>query len=97
MPYWGANVRNDNFVIQAKIHGPAGGADAQPATDELKEYLRNLIGYKNIAEDSLAVFFAEKIATAFKDHPTALWVTVDILTTEGGSFGDTRLIGAISE
>jgi hypothetical protein len=97
MPYWGANVKNSEFVVQAKIHGPTGGADAQPATEELKEYLKNLINYKNIAENSLAVFFAEKIATAYKDHPSALWVTVDILTAEGGSFGDVRLIGATSE
>lgn len=89
MPYWGVNVRNDNYVVQAKIHGEV--AD-EPAADELIEFISNLAKYKNVAEKSLAKFFAEKIAVAYKGVEDALWVTVDILTTEGRTFGATRLI-----
>lgn len=89
MPYWGANVRSDNYVVQAKIHGEQ--AD-EPASDDLIEFISNLAKYKNVAEKSLAKFFAEKIAAAYKEYPSALWVTVDILTTEGRTFGETRVI-----
>lgn len=89
MPYWGANVRYDNYVVQAKVHGEAGAA---PAPDDLIEFISNLTRTLKIAEDTLAKFFAEKIAAAFKDYPQALWVTVDILTTEGRTFGETRII-----
>lgn len=92
MPYWGANVRSERYAVHAKIHGKAGGAEAEPASDELIEYLKNLTTYKTINEESLARFFAEKIAAAFHDHPSALWVTVDVLTTEGRTFGETRMI-----
>lgn len=92
MPYWGVNVRNDNLVIQAKIHGEP---EIEPAVDELTEYISNLIPrtiYKRLSGKSLARFFAEKIAVAYQEHDYALWVTVDILTTEGRTFGDTRMI-----
>jgi hypothetical protein len=91
MPYWGANVRSDKYVVQAKLHG-SGLKDLIPASNELIEYIKHLTHYKNIAENSLAPFFAEKIAAAFIDHPEAMWVTVDVLTTEGRTFGETRLI-----
>jgi len=92
VPYWGANVRHNNFVVQAKIHGEAG---IVPATDELKEYISNLIPrtvYKKLPEQALAKFFAEKISAAYEEHDYALWVSVDILTTEGQTFGDVRMI-----
>ena len=92
MPYWGVNVRNDNYVVQAKIHGESG---IEPASDELKEYISNLIPrttIKRLSVDALAKFFAEKIATAYEEHDYAVWVTVDILTTEGRTFGDVRMI-----
>lgn len=92
MPYWGANVRSDNLVVQAKIYGESG---IEPASDELKEYISNLIPrtvIKRLSDKSLAQFFAEKIAVAYQEHDYALYVTVDILTTEGRTFGDTRLI-----
>lgn len=89
MPYWGANVRHDNYVVQAKIHGEAGG---EPAPDELIEYISNLTRYKDVPKHCLAKFFAEKIAAAYQEYPFALWVTVDILTTEGRTFGDVRMI-----
>lgn len=92
MPYWGVNVRNDSYVVQAKIHGEAG---IEPASSELKEYISNLIPrttIKRLSVDALAKFFAEKIATAYQEHDFALWVTVDILTTEGQTFGDVRMI-----
>lgn len=89
MPYWGANVRHENYVVQAKIHGEAG---VKPAPDELIEFISNLTRYKNVSEQSLAQFFAEKIAAAYEEHDYALWVTVDILTTEGRTFGDVRMI-----
>jgi len=89
MPYWGANVRHDNYVVQAKIHGEVG---IEPASDELIEYISHLAKSRNVPEKSLAKFFAEKIATAYQDHSLALWVTVDILTTEGRTFGDVRMI-----
>lgn len=92
MPYWGANVRNGNYVVQAKIHGEPG---IEPAAEELIEYISNLIPrtvIKQLPEKSLAKFFAEKIATAYEEHDYALWVSVDILTTEGRTFGDVRMI-----
>lgn len=89
MPYWGANVRSDDYVVQAKIHGMAG---AEPAPDDLVEFISNLTKSLNIDESNLAKFFAEKIAAAFKDYPSALWVTVDILSTGGRTFGETCLI-----
>lgn len=91
MPYWGANVRHDNYVVQAKVFGD-GTEEAIPAPDDLIEFISNLTRTLKIDEKCLAKFFAEKIATAFKDYPQALWVTVDILTTEGRTFGITRLI-----
>lgn len=95
MPYWGVNVRNDNLVVQAKIHGEAG---IEPASAELEEYITNLIPRirtKKLENKSLAKFFAEKIAVAYQEHDYALWVTVDILTTEGRTFGDVRMIKEI--
>lgn len=92
MPYWGVNVRHDNYVVQAKIHGEAG---IESAPDELIEYISNLIPrtiIKRLPEKSLAKFFAEKIAAAYSEHDYALWVAVDILTTEGRTFGDVRMI-----
>lgn len=89
MPYWGANVRHDNFVVQAKIHGEK---CVSPDPDDLIEFISNLTKTLKAPEDCLAKFFAEKIATAYKGYPDALWVTVDILTTEGRTFGDTCLI-----
>lgn len=89
MPYWGANVRNDNHVVQAKIHSES---NYEAAPEDLIEYIRNLSKSLNVDEHDLAKFFAEKIAVAFKDFPHALWVTVDILTTEGRTFGETRMI-----
>lgn len=91
MPYWGANVRYDNYVVQAKIHG-SGQEELLPAPNDLIEYISNLTKTLKTKEEHLAKFFAEKIAIAFKEHPEALWVTVDILTTEGRTFGETRLI-----
>lgn len=92
MPYWGVNVRNEDYVVQAKIHGEAG---IVPASGELKEYISHLIPrttIKRLSVDALAKFFAEKIAAAYQEHDFALWVTVDILTTEGQTFGDVRMI-----
>lgn len=89
MPYWGANVKTKSYVVQAKIHGNDGG---KAAPDDLIEYITNLTKFKNVAEESLAQFFAEKIAVAYQGYPLALWVTVDILTTEGRTFGETRMI-----
>lgn len=89
MPYWGANVRNDDFVVQAKIHGEAG---AEPASDDLVEFISNITQKLNVEEYDLAKFYAEKIAAAFKDYPLALWVTVDILSVGGRTFGETRMI-----
>jgi len=92
MPYWGVNVRDKDLVVQAKIHGEAG---IEPAPDELTEYISNLIPrtiIKRLEPKALAKFFAEKIATAYQEHDYALWVSVDVLTTEGRTFGDVRMI-----
>lgn len=89
MPYWGANVRHENYVIQAKIYGEADGASAP---DELIEYISNLTNTVTLPIDGLAKFFAGKIATAYQGYPDALWVTVDVLTTGGSTFGETRII-----
>lgn len=89
MPYWGANVRNHDYVVQAKIHSEK--VDDQ-SSEELVEFIKNITNFKSLAKQSLAQFFAEKIAAAYQGHPDALWVTVDILTTEGRTFGETRMI-----
>ena len=86
--YWGANVRLDDYVIQAKIHGP----DINPAPDDLIEFLSNQLKYQNLKEENIAQFFAEKIAAAFIDHDDALFVTVDVLFTNGRTYGATEEI-----
>lgn len=95
MPYWGANVRHENFVIQARIHGQREDAKSSPA--ELIEYISHLTQTLKLPIDGLAKFFAGKIATAYKGDPDALWVTVDVLTTEGSTFGATRIIRELKD
>lgn len=88
MPYWGANVRSNDYVIQAKIHGE----QSYPCPDDLIEYLTNLANSTNVYIYDLAKYYAEKIAKAFAGIPFARWVTVDILTTSGMTFGHTELV-----
>lgn len=84
--YWGANVKNDGYVVQAKIHGP----DISPAPDELIEFISNQVTSSDINnEEYMAQFFAEKIAAAFIDHEDALFVTVDVLFGTGRTYGYT--------
>lgn len=88
MPYWGAHLRHNDTAIVAKING----VEVHPATDELIEYITNITKNTKIEEGRLAQFLADKIAIAFKEHPAAAWVTVDVLTTGGGSYGATQII-----
>jgi hypothetical protein len=83
--YWGANVKNDNYVIQAKIHGP----DIVPAPEELIEFVSNQVIASEVEEHFMAQFFAEKIAAAFINHDDALFVTVDVLFGNGRTYGAT--------
>jgi len=88
MPYWGANVRNGDYVIQAKIHG----AKVTPAPDELIEFISHQVQVIETEGEKLAEFFAQKIANAFVDHQDALFVTVDILSADGKTYGYTSYI-----
>lgn len=86
--YWGAHVKNMDFYVQAKIHGET---SEHCETDELTDFIRNLPTpeYRN---HNLAGYYARKIAKAFKFHPDALWVTVDIIIQTGELYGHTELI-----
>jgi len=85
MPYWGANVKDSDYVVQAKIHGPSTSPD--PA--ELIEFVSHQVKASDIPEEHMAQFFAEKIAAAFQEHEDAAFVTVDILFTNGRTYGYT--------
>jgi hypothetical protein len=85
MSYWGANVKDSDYVVQAKIHGP----DISPEPDELIEFMSHQVKATDIPEEHMAQFFAEKIAAAYQDHPDAVYVTVDVLFTNGRSYGHT--------
>lgn len=89
MPYWGASVRVDDFVVQAKVHGE----DTQPAPEELIEYIRNL-PKNNLQEKeyNIAEWFAKKLAKALIGTDYASWVTVDIIMNNGKLFGHTEVI-----
>lgn len=86
--YWGANVRLDDYVIQAKIHGP----HINPAPDELVEFLSNQLKHNVLKEENIALFFAEKIAAAYIDDDDAVFVTIDVLFTNGRTYGATEEI-----
>lgn len=88
MAYWGANVKAKDKVIMAKIHGP----NIFPEPNELIEYIANLAKEGNVSEGDLANFMATKIAKAYRNHPEALYVTVDVLTTDGALYGATEMI-----
>lgn len=93
MPYWGANVKSDvgpysTFVVQAKIWGE----HIFPAPAELIEYISNLVKRTEIQKEDLAKFFSDRIASAFRNHPEAEWVTVDLLMGSGETYGHTTVI-----
>lgn len=88
--YWGTHVKvqSMDFYVQAKIHGPNNEIND---SEQLTEFIRNL----PVPEDRdhlLARYYAGKIAKAFKGHPDALWVTVDIVRLDGAMFGETKMI-----
>lgn len=84
--YWGANVKNDDYLVQAKLHG----ATIDPAPDDLIEFISHQVLANNIKEEDMATFFAQKIAAAFNEHKDVLFVTVDILFTSGRTYGATE-------
>lgn len=93
--YWGANVKHDDYLVQAKLHG----ADISPAPDDLIEFISHQVTSSEIKEEEMALFFAKKIAAAFEEHDEVLYVTVDILFTNGRCYGATaelELFGAES-
>lgn len=93
MAYWGANVLNNDYLVQAKIHGP----NISPDPNELIEFVSHQVKASEIPEEEMAQFFAEKIAAAFHGHADALFVTVDILFTNGRTYGYTVEINESEE
>lgn len=89
--YWGANVRTETYVLQAKIHGPDIVSDTHEV-DELIEFVSTLSEIHKLHEEDTARFYAEKIAKALFDHEDAKSVTVDVFFSNGHAYGHTEEI-----
>ena len=94
MPYWGINVQLDRrepnkpIKLQVKMHGE----QVTPAPNTLNVVVDEVNNKAVYTDDIAASYFAHEIADRFRNYPDALWVEVNVVTSDNAIFGHTELI-----